>query len=161
MEIAVYHHLLQLLSLGSCLFIIPNPTVLLVFPLLLRRAMAYLWSGPFLKNLNLNLGYPSSVLTSQLYLECSSAKSKRIMLKHHTSVDVFKKQPSHLIFLGLLTCLECSAAGNVLDRGTCPMALPWWEQGILQEELCKHNPVFVPQGLVDRVICCGKVPDLS
>lgn len=153
METAVNHHLLGLLSLGSCLLIIPNPTVLLVFPLPLSRAITHLWSGPFLKslNVNLNLGYPISELTPQLYLDCSGAKSKRIMLKHHTSIDAFKKQLHTPSFLAC-SHPKGSAAGNVLDRGPCQ---------ILQGELCKHNPVFVSQGLVDRVICHDKMPDLS
>lgn len=110
------------MSLGSCLFIIPNPTVLLVFPLPLSRGMAHLWSSPFLKslNVNLNLGFPISELTPQLYLDCSGAKSKRIMLKHHTSTDTFKKQ------LHIPSFLTCSHILNAVLQEMC------WTRGLVK-----------------------------
>lgn len=142
----------NLAVLGQWPFYHSKPHSATGFPLPLSRAMAHLWSGPFLKSLNVNLdsGYPSSVLTFQLYLDCSGAKSKRIMLKHHTSIDAFKEQPHTPSFL------SCShVLNNVLDRKHCPVALHWQGLGILQGELCKHNPVFVPQELLHRVICHG------
>lgn len=152
METAVDDHLLGLLSWGSCLFIIPNPTVLLVFPLPLSRAMAHLGSGPFLKslNVNLNLGYPSSVVTSQLYLDCSGAKSKRIMLKHHTSIDAFKKQ------LHTSSFLACSHVPSAVLQEMC------WAGGLVQWlctakgwESCKGSSANTVLSLCPRDLLTG------